>query len=224
MPAARRPALPRGLGFGPAEISLAPVRCTGHTTTQQLLTGNGSYEGRYGATGVPAAPARFGPVDGRTSGSSMGRTTGSLMDYRPTGFSNVNDAGSYGSPPDPFGVGAVGLDQAGRPVYAGMNQAATSHYFGFGSGIANSPYELNLGPNVARGLPSTTHRPEQSVQPRRVGADLAALRPRRDEPARPAGGADPGLLPSPTDPANRLNVTTESWDVPVPETFSAVES
>ena len=65
----------------------------------------------------------------------------------------VNNAGSYGSPPDPFGVGAVGLDLAGRPVYAGMTYSGGG-YLGFGCGINSLPYELNLGaerrPRLAR--------------------------------------------------------------------------
>ena len=51
-----------------------------------------------------------------------------------------NNAGSYGSPPDPFGMGAVGLDQAGRPLYCGFNYLGnTSRYVGFGSSPTSNP-------------------------------------------------------------------------------------
>ena len=62
--------------------------------------------------------------------------------WRITGtFSDVNNAGSYGSPADPFGAGAVGLDQAGRPLYVGMKYQRRN-YVGFGSGDRNAlPYD-----------------------------------------------------------------------------------
>ena len=123
----------------------------------------------------------------------------------------MNDAGSFGSPPDPFGVGVVGLDQAGRPIYAGGTVSGS--YCGFGSGITNNPYELNLGPNTAHGLPtSTVNNPFSVSELERV------LRPfDRDATTLPARLTTlaPSLLPSATT-ANRLGVTTESWDVPCP--------
>ena len=109
----------------------------------------------------------------------MGRPNGYGANY--WNFSNVNNAGSYGSPPDPFGVGAVGLDQAGRPVYAGMNYSGTgTPYLGFGCGLnisgSPTPYELNLGPNVGpRTVQHDLDDAEQSVQPVGVGAAVAAL-------------------------------------------------
>ena len=46
----------RGRGFGPAEINLNAIfPVAASSIYQQLLTGNGIYEGRYGADGVPGS-------------------------------------------------------------------------------------------------------------------------------------------------------------------------
>ena len=142
------------IGFWPGgDQSSAP--CSRHTTHiyQQLLTGNAAAtRAATGATAVPGSAARSGPIMAN-KWFEYGQNSGS---YRLLGLlGNVNNAGSYGSPPDPFGVGAVGLDQAGRPVYAGMKHTG-GNYSASAAASSATPYELNLGPNVARGLPSGT--------------------------------------------------------------------
>ena len=132
------------------------------------------------------------------------------------GTASVNDVGCYGSPPDPFGAGALGLDQAGRPVYGGT--AAASTYQGFGSGIGNLPYELNLAPTAAHGLPSAS-APATSNNPFSVTELERILRPfDRDASTLPSRLATlaPSLVPSTANPNGRLSVTTESWDLPCP--------
>ena len=117
-----------GLGFGPAEVSPQYVLNGNQTLYQQLLTGATSgttnYEGRYGATKVPGT-GTLGPIMANKwfeyGQNPSNMTPPTYWSFITTPASaTVNDAGSYGSPPDPFGVGVVGLDQAGRPIYAGL--------------------------------------------------------------------------------------------------------
>ena len=50
------PPITRGRGFGPAEINLNAIfPVAASSIYQQLLTGNGIYEGRYGSDGVPGS-------------------------------------------------------------------------------------------------------------------------------------------------------------------------
>jgi len=130
----------RGIGSGPAEISPSYALSLNTTIYKNILTGGNGYEGRYGKQNVPGTSGTLGAVM-----SNKWFEYG--QDYWT--FANVNNAGSYGSPPDPFGVGVLGLDRAGRPVYAGVMSG--TKYYGFGSGITNNPYELDLGPNAVKG-------------------------------------------------------------------------
>ena len=195
----------RGQGLGPAEISLVPV--LGGNLQQVFGTGSTAYEGRYGSRGQPGSGTtttdpvfankwfNYGPASG----------TASYWD-----FSNVNNVGSYGSPPDPFGVGNVTLDTAGRPIY----KWTTANSYGFGSGIADSPYQLNLGPNANRGLTSTATNQNNLFSPselerllRPYDADAPSLPPRLAALTGSTASATQIL-------EGRLNMTTESWDVP----------
>ncbi len=210
------PTLARGQGLGPAEINLSGI-LTG-ATYQQLLAGNGgTYEGRYGTDGTPASAALAPDPLTANKWFEYGRN---YWD-----FSNANNAGSYGTPPDPFGVGAVGLDVGGRPIYAGMNYRG-SVYLGMGSDFVdtmtpmNSPYAMNLGPRASRGLSSLSGAPDN---PFSVAELERVLRPYdRDATTLPARLASltstTGLPQNSLLIPQRLNVTTESWDVPVPAT------
>ena len=58
-------------------------------------------------------------------------------------FSAGSPTDAYGTPPDPYGFGAVGVDPAGRPLYLNM-----------GGQITNSPYDLNLARMRSAGCPA----------------------------------------------------------------------
>jgi hypothetical protein len=208
----------RGAGLGPAEINLTPVLSTNY---QQVLTGgtvNGTaYQGRYGSGKRPGDSVadqlsinKWFEYDGQNYGQNFWRFMTS------PGTATVNDAGSYGSPPDAFGVGAVGLDQAGRPTYVGFNyQGNSANYVGFGSSTQQNPYEINFGSGVSRGLSSGS---TASNNPFGVAELERILRPfDRDAPNLPArlAALAPTLLPT-SGTAKRLSVTTDSWDVPCP--------
>ena len=214
-----------GLGFGPAEVSPQYVLNGNQTLYQQLLTGATSgttnYEGRYGATKVPGT-GTLGPIMANKwfeyGQNPSNMTPPTYWSFITTPASaTVNDAGSYGSPPDPFGVGVVGLDQAGRPIYAGLKPGTT--YYGFGSGITSNPYELNLDSNTAHGLPTSTVNNPFSVSElecllRPYDRDATTL------PARLAALTSPNATRATsvllTQPTLRGTFTTESWEVPCP--------
>ncbi len=233
---------PRGLGFGPAEISpLNVLSPSGDTVTgaklyNQLLaggttSGTTTYEGRYGSTKVPRSDTQ---VPGRVLANKWfeyaqnnGYGTNYWQFITAPISATVNDAGSYGSPPDPFGVGAVGLDAAGRPVYAGMTYGVGGTYLGFGCGIGVAPYlpyEMNLSPNIAHGLASTT---STTINNPFSPAELEALlRPFDGDaatlPSRLATLTSPNITPASSVLIANRNLqktfTTESWDVPCPAT------
>ena len=208
----------RGQGLGPAEINLLPL--LGDATTYSQLLVGGTLSGRYGSRKLPGS-AVVDPAFGNK-----------WFEYGPTyyapnsywDFSKVNYQGSYGTPPDPFGVGNVTLDTAGRPVY----KWTTTGNYGFGSGINNTPYQLNLGPNAIRGFAEWTNSPFSPSEMEQL------LRPYdRDAPSLPSRLASLTSSSSATTPqsvllgswagnvltpdySKQLSFTTDSFDVPCP--------
>jgi hypothetical protein len=238
--------LARGQGYGPAEITLAPLfsTLTGPGGYQQLFTGiagNPGLDGRYGevtlgvdsttwpgwpygnltgtASSWPKQQAGWYGVEGALSGNKWYQfhspsftpawswwnfqTVTAANQYTYNNGNNSPD--SFGSPPDTFGVGAVGLDVAGRPLYLTM-----------GGQTQNSPYELNLSANVGRGLTSPTTAADNLFG---SGELERILRPfDRDAPSLPRrlAALAPNLVPPTGTTSKRLSVTTDSWDVPTP--------
>ncbi len=226
------PQLPRGQGYGPAEINLAPLfedpanpgslHPQWATLYHQLLAGNAAagIDGRYGEVNVPApAPGDSDQQPpGQLPDDLLGQNTGfEFWDpsaYYPPAWSYWafrNDPpnyrpNAYGTPPDFDGNGSVGLDVAGRPLYLGMAEANEQ---------VNDPYEIDLSPASARGLLS----PAPLDNPFSVSEWERFLRPfDRDAGLLPNRLA---LLTSPTgDPRDsvllpfRHRATPESWDLP----------
>ena len=125
--------LPRGIGTGPAEISLVPVFCDPSTGAyaynlqlQQLLGG------RYSGGGSPM-PGWDGVDDPLSQNKSF--------EYQGNYWGFVADG--YGSPPDMSGTAAIGLDVGGCPNYLSMGQNPT-----------DDPYEMDFAKNTTRGLTS----------------------------------------------------------------------
>ena len=188
--------LPRGLGFGPADVSLRAF--LGEETVQRLLTGNGTYDGRYGNNGNNG-PAGFYPSCANKH-------------FAYPAVWNASDPAAcrgYGSPPDIRGTVAVGLDVRGQPIYANLLAWGSNQF-------QNNPYQMNLGPNTPRGLPPGTpnNNPFSPAELERIlrhhDADAEFLPPRLAALTSPDGNpANSLLLP------RRMEITTESWDVPV---------
>ena len=140
--------LPRGLGCGPGEINLLPLFVNSAASPSQfapylnaVLAGTGAYSGRYGGTpgsGVPGISGYVAPLTFNKWYNYAGVTAANGY-WSTTASRAQTDA--FGAPPDPRGYGAVGLDAAGRLLPLSM-----------GSTVYNTPYDLNLSRNAARGL------------------------------------------------------------------------
>ncbi len=177
--------LPRGLGFGPAEINLSPLLNNDLTVYQRLLQGipgNDILLGRYGSNRVPGA-AGFDPLSVNQHYQYGG-------DYWSL---SVNGPGSYGSPPDRDGDGAIGLDPAGRPLYPLMADTDGDN--------KDHPYETNLFNPQKDDLTFTIAELERLL--RWYDLDVARLPDRLRQLA-------PNLA------SRRNEITTHSFDVPTP--------
>ena len=198
--------VPRGQGIGPAEIDLSALL----TKPANIMSGAASgYQGRYGSTKVPGV-----------SGDDV-LSVNKWYQYGNKDYwtATASSTGSYGSPPDPFGAGAVGLDQAGEPAYAYVT--VSSKDYGYGSGVTDLPYEFNQSANVRRGLsygetsgnnPFSASELERLLRP--YDRDATGL-PARLAALTSASGTAPAsseLLTA----AKRNAFTTDSWDVPCP--------
>ena len=117
--------------------------------------------------------------------------------------------------PDPEAKGVIGVDPAGRPILQSL----------IGSKFFDLPYELNLGQQAGRGLPSPILPSPNTApdNPFSVNELERILRPYdRDAaqlPARLATLTSSTGLPQNSvlieQRNNRQEVTTESWDMPV---------
>ncbi len=142
----------------------------------------------------------------------------------------VNNAGSYGSPPDPFGVGAVGLDQAGPADLCGHEKPGTDVFSVSAAAFSRHiPYELNLDserrpadcpPDFDANNPFSLSELERLLRP--YDRDATTL------PARLAALTSPNATRATsvllTQPNLRGTFTTESWDVPCPNVLTSVDN
>jgi hypothetical protein len=228
-----------GRGFGPAEINLSAVLPTSPINLYEpILVGNGTYEGRYGADQRPgtAGSADFSKLGNAANLLAPG--VSSYNDYlsankwfqfdglyqnsatKPASPLNVKGLASrkgYGELPDPQGIGATGVDPAGRPILQNLwiqDPANPSNLIP--SNFLDRPYELNLGLKTSRSLPGQSGTPDNpfSVNElerilRPFDRDAMTLPDRLAKLTSPTGAASNSVLIS-----KRNEVTTESWDVP----------
>ena len=108
----------RGQGYGPADINLSSIL---PLTPRQLISGSHRRQ-RYikVATDSSERARRDQSIDPiwRNNWIEYESGTGNYWSFITVpATATVNDAGSYGTPPDPFGFGAIGLDLAGRPLW-----------------------------------------------------------------------------------------------------------
>jgi len=215
---ARSQSLPRGQGYGPAEVNLRALFLNDGDLADydRLLYGNGTIDGRYGETGGTRRPG-IAALDDPLSQNKLfddwstysqdyyiwklGLTSAWTYAYwdfltRPATEYAPN---AFGTPPDLNGDGAIGLDVRGQPLFPAMAEK-DEH--------VDDPYELNLSPKGPRALragatdnPFTVAELERLLRPYDV--DVALLPDRIRKLA-------PGLVD------RRHEVTTESWHVPSP--------
>lgn len=240
--------MPRGMGYGPAEINLAPLVPVGGPTIfanpatdyknfYYGLTGTDGriYEGRYGkyVSGAATPPLPGGPVGNLNSDDVLAAIKRFDMSTGyPTTYFNyyTNGVGSnyVNSPSDLWGRSVVAVDYAGLPVYSFVpnTQVQSVSIGGVVAGIIgtaanenpNDPYTLNLSRNRVR--PVTSTPPTAGDNPFTAG-ELERILRRYDIDVT----ALPDRLRQLVDPTF-LNpndyarmITTDSFDLPSPSSL-----
>ncbi len=221
--------LPRGQGYGPAEINLRPLFGNALLQYERLLIGGTilgqDLEGRYGQFG--AAPLQRGPGTAGEEPLSFNKHFDLPKNFL-NQFAVPPQLTSYGTLPDFKGTLAIGLDLRGQPLLPGVNSNLDAtvllrdpsvhvsgddpHWFA----AVNDPYELDLT-RRDRGQPGPTSvdNPFSFAELERI------LRPYDHDanrlPSRLAALTSPTSFPNDSLLiGRRLEVTTDSWDVPVP--------
>ncbi len=198
------PVLPRGVGYGPAEINPLAILTNNTTLLSNVLTA------RYPSAGL---------------GSDLAGKRLSLNKWLLYGGNYwtgvTNDAGAYGSPPDLLGTAAIGLDWGGRALYATASGTVTMGQAYNATTSVASPYELDLSAKRTRGLANT---PFGAAELERIfrpyDRDAPSLSARLAQATATTGVATDSVLlqnDSSTPPRpRRFGVTTDSWDLPIP--------
>lgn len=196
--------LPAGQGYGPAEVRLSSVLSTADTIS--LLRGNTSsgFEGRYGESVGSTAEAG---VTTQFNQMSLIKLFGLPQDYTDIydGTGNIDNTKLrwFGSPPDVWGRGTVGLDFRGQPFYSALAWTNENR---------NHPYDLDLTRRLA--VQDATHS-TQADNPFTV-AELERLLRMYDVDARMLPNRLVALTTGGTLVTNRNLFTTDSWDIPSP--------
>lgn len=205
-------ALPRGEGYGPAEIRIPPTMIP-IPEVAQLLHGNATagIEGRYGEIAVSRAQAgRTNTWDGVTQVKFFEFPENSYLDVIAGGVFDATKLTAFGSPPDLWGRAACGVDFAGNPLYWRPSTYNGTPEDWWANEVLNNPYRLDLSlKGERRGTPTggVIDNPFTVAELERV------LR---------TYDIDAGKLPrrlvdlAPSLVAHRTEVTTDSYDVPSP--------
>ena len=194
--------IPRGIGFGPAEVDFLhvlttstpaysdPAAVTAYTNLLQARYAS-NVGGDVGGTAAPGTPLLREPL--------------SFVKHHGVPNNYAAQFSWYASPPDVWGRGAIALDYGGQPRTTGM---------GMNGEITDSPYELSLS-----GQENNADSPYTLVELERMlryhDADVASI------PSRPlilAGtqlaASTPGVIGP--DEALRNLFTTHSSYIPSP--------
>jgi hypothetical protein len=187
--------MPQGLGYGPPEIDLRAIL---GTQAARILAGDPGppvIAGRYGSdqrpgVGLPNSLDKVAQIK--------------FFDY-PTNYFNASYQAAFQSPPDLLVEQQVGLDYRGQPNYVTADPARTSL-------IADSPYEIDLSrtgnDTVGKDMPFATAELERLLRDHDRDAQLL--------PSRILDLAGTAILGQPERELNRQALTTDSYDVPVP--------
>jgi hypothetical protein len=144
--------LPRGLGFGPAEINLNVLFANLPGDYQQFFKGgtinNVVYEGRYGESDYAATNIFSNPVPGHSLDATGPDDQLVKIKRYGTPAYYFGMPSQYGSPGDMWGRSAMGLDYSGQPVYSYL-PANRAEQLPTGTNLhdpetPNDPYSINL--------------------------------------------------------------------------------
>ena len=210
------PDVPRGHGYGPADVNLARALLDG-TTASGFTDVYNLILSRYGADGLPgrthpaatATPAIPATAQQRMELefsddplSALKQSDFPAAQWLRGFFQFRSEAGAitgYGSPPDTSGNGLVALDHYGSPYYLYMNSLRDR---------VNDPYELDLSAKGVRPAAGGRENPYSVYELERLlrqyDIDVESLPPRLWSML----GID--------DRARRHLLTTDSWDLPSP--------
>ena len=215
----------RGLGYGPAEINLValfqrpPTDLPDFARLRGLMSGRpldiGGLEGRYGDLAVLLTPGL--PMPGAT-GVDDPRSFNKLFNF-PSFFANWSQPHGFGTPFDLRGYLATVLDIAGQPVWLAAGGSWVDWQ-------VDDPYELNLNWQKGRGAPppfqDNAFSPaelERLLRPFDVDAlslpDRLAMLLGYPSSGVPSFVFLRQMVQSFIYP-HRHEITTDSWDVPVP--------
>ncbi len=194
--------LPRGQGYGPAEISLASV--VGNQFGS-LLVGRINYLGRYGS-GTNERPGMAGNYDLRAQMKMQGVPK------------DATTLSAYATPPDMLGRYALGINDFGQPMYEAIDNTGVPDAVDLDM---DSPYELNLSLDAARGeSPNGDDAPFSLAEMERLlrafDVDAGSLPSRLWELADQFKSGTPPSINLPELNQWRNLLTTDSYDLPVP--------
>lgn len=198
---------PRGVGYGPADVSLEQV--TGPGDFKRILLGE--------TVNSQFVPGRYGHVDA-ISGfirPGMGNTVDLLSQVQFFGWpADARVRSNFGSPSDLRARYGSGVNYHGQPAFDATTNAEMSDPSA--SLLIDSPYEINLSQKVAAGMQGyggSNPRPSDAVFSE---AELERVLRTFD----PDAGSLPGRLAVLSglagDLAVRNKITTTSFDLPVP--------
>ncbi|MBN2476936.1 MAG: hypothetical protein JXB62_20175 [Pirellulales bacterium] len=233
--------LPRGQGYGPADINLFSLlppfpgsnNAFEYGQYELLLGGNGVYPGRYGELAGPHQAGISGAAAGSLNAddphsqnrfyeyynncwASLCPGFPAVYDY--WGFLPYNPIApvpnAFGAPMDLNAKGRVGLDARGQPLFPLMSHSDSTAAMD----PLDDPYEINLSPDAAHGCVSAAQL-DAPFSP----AELEAILRSTDVDASQLPSRLRALAPRLLQPWNdaeatwpRHAVTSESWDLPCP--------
>jgi hypothetical protein len=205
-------ATPRGAGYGPGDIDLKVV--IGTNDFQTLLVGTN--------VGGKVYPGRYGFASGGSVRPGVPGTADLLSQVQHFGWPQRADVRSrFGTPPDLRARYGVGVNAHGQPIFdATLSGEIASLQAGTDPGILiDSPYEINLSQKVAAGVQGDGSTYHSADAPFSIAELERLLRP---------FDADAGSLPgrlallsgvlrnNPQDFAARNKITSDSYDLPMP--------
>lgn len=190
--------IPRGFGFGPAEIDFAHLFNRNQTVAQQLV------QSRYGRIGGTQAPGLDGQRDYFWYMKSFG-LPGAFNDSSV----NVPFGNAYGSPADVYGRAGLALDYYGQPLYTANAGSAEQ---------TDPPYEMQTDARRARNDRPYTAAELERVLRHRDG-DASSLPRRVLDMATDGTNKYLENFPNSLDAERaRKSITTISSHIPVPAT------
>ena len=202
------PAVPRGHGYGPADVNLSRALIDGTSSPFDTNVLN-LIVGRYGSDGLPGRASATDPFYSDDPWSALKQYDFPRPDWARGFFQYLAPAVAftgYGSPPDTSGNGLVALDHRGSPYYLYMQ----SNY-----DRVNDPYELDLSAKGVRPASGGRENPYSVYELERLlrqyDVDVESLPPRL------------WSMLGITDRGRRHLLTTDSWDLPSPAYSSVPE-